>query len=112
MVRAAQRIEGVRKIDFVFAVAPGIGRVAVAHQRADDLLDLGAQFGRQRIETDTGLLGKIEDQFGLAARRGDDGVASPLGTPRALAYRQHFGHLIEIVDLDGTVGAQHLRQYP
>ena len=93
------------------AVAPGVERVAVAGDRADDALDLRPVVRRQRRQLEPGLRRHVEDQLRLAARGGDDGKAPPRGPALRLARRDHLGELVEVVGLDGAMGAQHLREH-
>ena len=101
---------GMRNIDRVIAVTPGIERIAVAGDAADDALGVGALLGRQRWQIEAGRGGIVEDQFRQSARAGDDRNAATAWPALALAHGQNFRHLVEIVDFDGAVRAQQLRE--
>src|SRR6185503_20155951 len=102
---------GVRHVDGVIAIAPRVERIAVAGDAADYALGFGAFGWRQRRQVQICGGADVEHHFGKATRAGDDGNAAAARPARALADREHFRHLVEIVDLNGAVRAQQLREY-
>src|SRR5581483_10722603 len=97
-----------RQVDRIIAVAPGVERIAVARDAADHPLGLGALVRREWREVQAGNACAVEDHLGQATRTGDDRDAAATWPALALADRQHFGHLVEIVDLNGAMRPQEL----
>ena len=95
-----------REVGAEVAVAPRIQRVPVARDAADDALDLGARFRRERRELEVVRRGQIEDQLRLSAGRRQDGQAAPTRPALGLAGGEHLRHLVHVGDLDRAMRAE------
>ena len=102
---------GVRNVDRVIAVAPGIEWISVAGDAADDAFSLGALRGRERGKLQAGGGGVIEDEFGEAAGAGDHRNSPPARPPRALTDRKHLAHFVEIAHFDRAMCLQDFGKY-
>ena len=102
---------GVRNVDRVIAVAPGIEWISVAGDAADDAFSLGALRGRERGKLQAGGGGVIEDEFGEAAGAGDHRNSPPARPPRALTDRKHLAHFVEIAHFDRAMRLQDFGKY-
>ena len=103
---------GMRQVDRVVAVPPGIKWIAVSGDAADHPFRFGALRGGESAgSSNPGSGCVVENELGQAAGAADDGNSPAARPPPALADRQHFGQLVEIAHLDGAVRAQNFREH-
>ncbi len=93
-------------------VAPGVERIAVAGEIADDPSGFLEIRRRQGREFEPGFFGHIQHQLRRSARAGHNAHAPPLRPGPALAGGKKLDQLVKFVHFDRSVRPKHRGEHP